>query len=70
MSTAMHVRNLYFWQPKLTPKTGEVVLITGAASGIGREIASIYAKRTCHLILLDMDVSYYCAVLLLYLYAV
>jgi len=52
---ATHVRNVYWWANKRQFKENSVVLITGAASGIGKNVALIYAKRRVRLILADFD---------------
>ena len=56
---ATHVRNLYFWQRRgataIAPNSA--VLITGAGSGIGQQIAYIFARRGCRLVLCDMNAS-------------
>jgi meso-butanediol dehydrogenase/(S,S)-butanediol dehydrogenase/diacetyl reductase len=35
--------------------TGQVVLITGAASGIGRAVVDLYAERGHRVIAVDID---------------
>jgi short-subunit dehydrogenase len=52
---ATHVRNVYWWANKKQFKENSVVLITGAASGIGKNVALIYARRRVRLILVDFD---------------
>ena len=55
---ASHVRNLLFWQRhQSTFKPNSVILITGAGSGIGRQLALTYARRTCRLVLADVDTA-------------
>lgn len=51
---ASHIRNLFVWE---TPQTvaDAVVLITGAASGIAKQLAHIYAYRGCRLVLCDYN---------------
>src|SRR5205823_4839665 len=39
------------------PSDGRVVLITGAANGIGRGIASVFARAGCKLALLDVNAA-------------
>jgi len=55
---ASHARNLLFWQknPPMV-SAGQVVMVTGAGSGIGLNVSLIYASRGCKLILLDRDAS-------------
>jgi len=53
---SVHIRKLAFWQDaKESWKANSVVVITGAASGIGRKIALIYAARKCRLVLGDIS---------------
>jgi NAD(P)-dependent dehydrogenase (short-subunit alcohol dehydrogenase family) len=35
--------------------TGKVALVTGAASGIGRSVAQVFAREGCHLTLVDLN---------------
>jgi NAD(P)-dependent dehydrogenase (short-subunit alcohol dehydrogenase family) len=35
--------------------TGKVALVTGAASGIGRSVAQVFAREGCHLALVDIN---------------
>jgi NAD(P)-dependent dehydrogenase (short-subunit alcohol dehydrogenase family) len=51
---ASHIRNLFFWQ-HTEPITDATVLITGAASGIAKALALIYAERGCKLSLCDYN---------------
>ncbi len=37
------------------PLSGKVAVITGAAGGIGRAIAQVFARQGCHLLLSDLD---------------
>lgn len=55
MST--HIRKLLFWNRTPPFARGQVVLITGAASGIGHQLALIYARRQCKLVLCDLNQS-------------
>lgn len=50
-----HIRNL--WVQKNYFRPNSVILITGAASGIGKHVAMVYAKRGVRLILFDMSQS-------------
>jgi len=55
---ASHVRNLLFWQRhQSTFKPNSVILITGAGSGIGRQLALTYARRPCRLVLADVNTA-------------
>ena len=49
----------YYLKRHLTKRSlaGKVVLITGGASGIGREMAFAFAKRGAKLVLWDVDVA-------------
>lgn len=53
MPPVTHIRKL--WTSRTEFKAGSVIVITGAASGIGREVAIAYSKRDCNLALLDND---------------
>jgi len=35
--------------------TGKVAIVTGAASGIGRSVAPVFAREGCHLALIDIN---------------
>ena len=55
---ASHARNLLFWQRHQSSfKPNSVILITGAGSGIGRQLALTYARRTCRLVLADVNTA-------------
>ena len=55
---ASHVRNLLFWQRHQSSfKPNSVILITGAGSGIGRQLALTYARRPCRLVLADVNAA-------------
>ena len=55
---ASHARNLLFWQRhQSTYKPNSVILITGAGSGIGRQLALTYARRPCRLALADVNTA-------------
>jgi len=51
MSVAVHSRKLLFWKNRRRIQDGSVIIITGASSGIGRELALKYAQRNCRLVL-------------------
>lgn len=55
MSHAAHIRNFYFWEKKPEIRTHQTVLITGAGSGIGLNVAQVYARRLCRLVLVDLN---------------
>jgi len=46
-----HWRKYLFWKHQRHFKANSVIVITGASSGIGRELALRYAQRSCKLIL-------------------
>ena len=53
---ASHVRNFYFWEKQRSYyKPDSVILITGAGSGIGKQVALVYAQRPCRLVLVDIN---------------
>lgn len=52
---ATHIRNICWWANKKQFKPNSVILITGAASGIGKNVALIYAQRRVRLILVDFN---------------
>uniref|UniRef100_A0A1I8QCM3 Uncharacterized protein n=1 Tax=Stomoxys calcitrans TaxID=35570 RepID=A0A1I8QCM3_STOCA len=43
-----------FERPKESPIKGEVAIVTGAARGLGRQIAIELAKRGCHIAVVDI----------------
>lgn len=50
-----HAKNLKFWDRKKHWKENSVVFLTGAGSGIGMNLAYLYAERKCRLVLADVD---------------
>jgi len=52
---ASHIRNLFFWEPKPQWNRESVVLITGGASGIGRQLARLYADRDARIVICDIN---------------
>jgi len=52
-----HVRNLFFWERTADFVPGTVVLITGGASGIARQVARTYAARGAKLVLCDFNAA-------------
>ena len=54
---AVHARNLMFWKASPAVLTGQVVLVTGAGSGIGLNVSLVYAARASKLVLVDRDAA-------------
>lgn len=52
---ASHIRNLFFWEAAPQWNSDTVVLITGGGSGIGRQVARIYASRNAKIVLCDIS---------------
>jgi short-subunit dehydrogenase len=50
-ASVLHWRKLLFWKYPRQWKDNSVIVITGASSGIGRELALQYSRRKCRLVL-------------------
>lgn len=56
LSMATHIRNIQFWRSKPSRTLpNSIVVITGAGSGIGQNVAYIYAQRYVNLVLVDIN---------------
>jgi len=50
-----HAKNIMFWKKSPGWKPNSIIVITGAGSGIGKNVALAYARRRCKLLLADIS---------------
>lgn len=55
MAGASHIRNFLPWSAQKRWKPNSVVVVTGAGSGIGKQVSLGYAARGCRLVLGDIN---------------
>jgi short-subunit dehydrogenase len=50
-----HARNLLFWRKNIVWKPNSIIVITGAGSGIGKNVSLLYSRRRCRMVLGSID---------------
>jgi len=50
-----HAQNLAFWRKKIVWKPNSIIIVTGAGSGIGKNVALAYSRRRCRMVLASIE---------------